>query len=70
MPKYTVTAPFYNGNTRHEAGEVVEFTAKRAKEINDKCLSFYDDDVLVSDEQATETPDPVAEEATADAEAE
>ena len=36
MPKYTVTAPFYNGNTRHEAGEVVEFTAKRAKEINDK----------------------------------
>ena len=69
MPKYTVTAPFYNGDTRHEPGEVLETTAKRAKEINDKCLSFYDDDVLVSVEQS-EAPEPVAEEATADAEAE
>lgn len=66
MPKYTVTAPFYNGNTRHEAGEVVEFTAKRAKEINDKCLSFYDEPVLVDVAQVAE---PV-ETATADAEAE
>ncbi len=63
MPKYTVTAPFYNGDTRHEAGEVLETTAKRAQEINDNCLSFYDEPVLVDVVQ-------VAEETTADAEAE
>jgi len=63
MPKYTVTAPFYNGDTRHEAGEVLETTAKRAQEINDNCLSFYDEPVLVDVAQ-------VAEETTADAEAE
>ena len=67
MPKYTVTAPFYNGDTRHEAGEVLETTAKRAQEINDKCLSFYDEPVLVD---VAQVADPVAEEATADAEAE
>lgn len=63
MPKYTVTAPFYNGDTRHEVGEVLETTAKRAQEINDNCLSFYDEPVLVDVAQ-------VAEETTADAEAE
>lgn len=63
MPKYTVTAPFYNGDTRHEAGEVLETTAKQAQEINDNCLSFYDEPVLVDVAQ-------VAEETTADAEAE
>lgn len=63
MPKYTVTAPFYNGDTRHEAGEVLETTARRAQEINDNCLSFYDEPVLVDVAQ-------VAEETTADAEAE
>ena len=63
MPKYTVTAPFYNGDTRHEAGEVLETTAKRAQEINENCLSFYDEPGLVDVAQ-------VAEEATADAEAE